>query len=462
MAVIIKYMTTKSKLRQFILLFGDWILLYISLLITLIIRYRHWPKQEIWQQHIAIFSWLFILWLIIFYIANLYNLNILAKGPRFTERVIKVITPAALLSLVIFYLLPQATITPKTNLIIFSLLYALAFLAWRYIWRNNLQKALPRNNVLLIGYDQMADELWQLLTNSPHLGYRPSLLFDRQSEGQIHHGWMTINQTENIIRAVTDHHINTIIIADRYRADEQINQVLFNLLPLNLTYLTLSSFYEQLTGKIPLATIGQLWFLENLNLTDKRWYLTIKRANDFLLAAIGLIISLPLWPLIALAVKVSSRGPIIFKQQRLGRGDRQFTIYKFRTMRVAGNNFQPAQENDSRITPLGRWLRQTRLDEIPQLINIIKGDMSFIGPRPERPELIQSLTEELPFYHVRNLIRPGITGWDQVSGEYHSPSLEDTYKKLQHDLFYLKNCSIYLDLTITLKTLTTVLSREGK
>jgi len=118
--------------------------------------------------------------------------------------------------------------------------------------------------------------------------------------------------------------------------------------------------------------------------------------------------------------------------------------------------------DEQRITTSGRWLRQTRLDEIPQLINILKGDMSFIGPRPERPELIENLAKSLPFYHIRGLIRPGVTGWDQVSGEYHSPSLEDTYKKLQHDLFYLKNCSIYLDLTIVLKTLTTVLSREGK
>lgn len=455
-------MTTKGKLRQLILLLGDWILLYASLLATLIIRYQRWPEALVWQQHVAIFNWLFLVWLIIFYIANLYNLNILAKGPRFTERVIKAIAPAGLLSLTIFYLLPPTTIAPKTNLLIFSAIYLVTFLAWRHVWRNSLRKALPRNNVLLIGYDQMADELWQLLSNAPHLGYKPSLLFDHHSDGQPQANWPTIGQTQDLTQAITDYHINTIVIADRYRADEQINQVLFNLLPLNLTYLTLSSFYEQLTGKVPLAAIGQLWFLENLNLTDKRWYLTLKRLSDFLLAAVGLIISTPLWPLIALVVKTSGRGPIIFRQKRLGYNNQQFTIYKFRTMKTVGNNFQPTQDGDQRITPIGRWLRQTRFDEIPQLINILKGDMSFIGPRPERPELIENLAKELPFYHIRGLIRPGVTGWDQVSGEYHSPSLEDTYKKLQHDLFYLKNCSIYLDLTIILKTLTTVLSREGK
>lgn len=452
-------MTTKGKLRQLILLLGDWLLLYASLAAALLIRYRRWPETDLWQQHTAIFNWLFIVWLLIFYVANLYNLNVLAKGPRFTERVIKAIVPAGLLSLIIFYLLPAAAIAPKTNLLVFSLIYTGSFLAWRHLWRHSLRRTLPRNNVLLIGYDQMADELWQLLNNAPHLGYKPALLFTQNSDQPLA-SWTVIRQADQLATAIKDYHINTLVIADRYRADEQINQILFSLLPLNLTYLTLSSFYEQLTGKVPLAAIGQLWFLENLNLTEKRWYLTAKRGFDVVLAGLGLVVSAILWPLIALVIKLASPGPVILKQQRCGRDNRIFTIYKFRTMRVPDPS-KPLTD-EQRITASGRWLRQTRLDEIPQLINILKGDMSFIGPRPERPELIESLAKSLPFYHIRVLIRPGVTGWDQVSGEYHSPSLEDTYKKLQHDLFYLKNCSIYLDLTIILKTLTTVLSREGK
>lgn len=456
-------MTIKTKFRQLALLLGDWCLLYLSLLLALTVRYQHWPNRELWQEHTAIFGWLFILWLTIFYIANLYNLNILAKGPRFTERVLKTIIPTVLLSLVVFYLWPQTNITPKTNLAIFSLIFTVSFLAWRYLWRRNLRQALPRNNVLLIGYDQMANELWQLLTTTPHFGYRPSLLFSPQEKLPTDPiSWPTINRVEELATAVIDNKINTVVIVDRYRADEQINQILFSLLPQNLTYLTLSSFYEQLTGKVPLAAIGQLWFLENLNLTEKRIYLTVKRLVDFSLAIICLIISLPLWPLIALLVKISSQGPIIFKQSRVGRNRKLFNIYKFRTMKVAGNDFQPTAQKDSRVTAIGQFLRQTRLDEIPQLLNIIKGEMSFIGPRPERPELVDELSAKLPFYHIRTLIKPGVTGWDQVSGEYHSPSLEDTYKKLQHDLFYLKNFSIYLDLTIVLKTLATVISRQGR
>ena len=455
-------MAIKGKVRQIILLLGDWLLLYISLFLTLIIRHQHWPEPTIWQEHLAIFSWIFILWLLIFYIANLYNLNVLAKGPHFTERVLRTIATAAILSLIIFYLWPQARITPKTNLAIFTGVYILAFLAWRHLWRHNLRQALPHNNLLLIGYDQMAEELWQVLSTAPHLGYNPKLLFDYERPEQSVAKWEIISEPDKLMPAIINGHINTVVIAERYRSDSRLNQILFDLLPLKLTYLTLPHFYEQLTGKVPVNAIGQLWFLENLNLVDKRWYLALKRGGDVVIALLGFIISLPLWLIIAPLIKITSRGPIIFKQERIGQNNKPFIIYKFRTMKVEDNNFQPVSDHDKRITPLGHFLRRTRLDEIPQFINILKGEMSIIGPRPERPELVQTLARQIPFYHIRHLIKPGVTGWDQVSGEYHSPSLEDTYKKLQYDLYYLKHCSVYLDATIILKTIATVISRGGK
>ena len=308
----------------------------------------------------------------------------------------------------------------------------------------------------------MAEELWQVLSSAPHLGYNPKLLFNYEPPQQSTASWEIISDPDKLMPAIINNHINTIVIAERYRADSRLNQILFDLLPLKLTYLTLPNFYEQLTGKVPISAIGQLWFLENLNLVDKRWYLALKRGSDFIIAALGFIITLPLWLIIAPLIKITSHGPIIFKQQRVGRDNKPFIIYKFRTMKVEDNNFQPVGDHDKRITPVGRFLRQTRLDELPQLMNILKGEMSVIGPRPERPELVQELARQIPFYNIRHLIQPGVTGWDQVSGEYHSPSLEDTYKKLQYDLFYLKHCSIYLDLTIILKTIATVLSRGGK
>ncbi len=167
------------------------------------------------------------------------------------------------------------------------------------------------------------------------------------------------------------------------------------------------------------------------------------------------------WVLIALGITLSSRGPVLFRQERLGKGGKLFRILKFRTMKVDGNDFAPTAEKDPRVTGFGGFLRRLRLDEIPQLVNILVGEMSFVGPRPERPELAVDLERSIPYYRQRLLVKPGITGWDQVSGEYHSPSVEDTYKKLQYDLYYVKNMSILLDISVFFKTIMTMLGRKG-
>jgi lipopolysaccharide/colanic/teichoic acid biosynthesis glycosyltransferase len=205
-----------------------------------------------------------------------------------------------------------------------------------------------------------------------------------------------------------------------------------------------------------------MWFLENLNEGNKTWFDMVKRLYDIVLALIIFLITLPFWPFIAMAIKLDSPGPVFFTQKRAGRHNRPFTMVKFRSMKTDDNDYHPTAEKDVRITALGNLLRKTRVDELPQLLNIILGDMSFVGPRPERPELIRKLEKQIPFYGQRMLVKPGLTGSDQISGEYHSPSYEDTLKKLQYDLFYIKNRSIYLDLSIILKTVMTVLSRSGR
>jgi lipopolysaccharide/colanic/teichoic acid biosynthesis glycosyltransferase len=195
---------------------------------------------------------------------------------------------------------------------------------------------------------------------------------------------------------------------------------------------------------------------------SKRSYEPFKRGLDVVVALSGLLLSLPFWPFLFLAIKLSSTGPVFFKQRRLGREGKLFTLLKFRTMRTEQNDFAPTAHGDPRITLVGKILRGSRLDELPQLFNILLGDMSFVGPRPERPELAEELAREIPFYYQRLLVKPGLTGWDQVSGEYHSASVDDTYKKLQYDLYYLKNMSPLLDLSIFLKTIMTVLMRIGR
>jgi exopolysaccharide biosynthesis polyprenyl glycosylphosphotransferase len=190
---------------------------------------------------------------------------------------------------------------------------------------------------------------------------------------------------------------------------------------------------------------------------------TSKRLIDLLAAGVGLLIATPVMALVAVAVKVTSPGPAVYRQERVGQHGRVFTVLKFRSMRQdaeAGTGAVWAVKNDNRITPIGRFLRKSRLDELPQLLNVLKGDMSLVGPRPERPEFVRQLTQEIPFYGQRHVLRPGLTGWAQVRYTYGS-SVEDAMEKLQYDLFYIKNLSIPLDLFIVLQTVKTVLLRRG-
>jgi exopolysaccharide biosynthesis polyprenyl glycosylphosphotransferase len=180
-------------------------------------------------------------------------------------------------------------------------------------------------------------------------------------------------------------------------------------------------------------------------------------------ATIGLVLAAPIMMIVALAVRLTSPGPVLYRQQRVGQHGRVFTLLKFRSMRQdaeAGTGAVWATKNDSRVTPIGLFLRRTRLDEVPQLLNVLRGDMSLVGPRPERPEFVQQLTKQIPFYGQRHVIRPGLTGWAQVRYTYGS-SVEDAMEKLQYDLFYIKNLSIPFDLFVIFSTVKTVLLRRG-
>jgi exopolysaccharide biosynthesis polyprenyl glycosylphosphotransferase len=219
---------------------------------------------------------------------------------------------------------------------------------------------------------------------------------------------------------------------------------------------------ERLSGRLPLDGLNPstLIFTEGFRMSALQQL--FRRLLSFAVSFIALLICLPFIPLIILAVRLSSPGPIFFSQTRVGQRGRLFTAYKFRTMREDAETQGAvwAAKNDPRVTPIGRFMRSTRLDEIPQLWNVLYGDMAFVGPRPERPEFVQWLNQEIPFYDVRHMIRPGITGWAQVRYRY-GASLEETKHKLEYDLYYVKHQSIGLDLLIMFETIKTIILRRG-
>jgi sugar transferase (PEP-CTERM system associated) len=223
-----------------------------------------------------------------------------------------------------------------------------------------------------------------------------------------------------------------------------------------------STLLERLTAKLPLDGLNPstLIFTEGFRMSATQQLL--RRLLSLAVAFLALVICLPFIPLIILAVRLSSPGPVFFSQTRVGRRGCPFTAYKFRTMRqdAEANGAVWAAKEDPRVTPIGGFMRKTRLDEIPQLWNVLRGDMAFVGPRPERPEFVQWLSKEIPFYDLRHMIRPGITGWAQVRYRY-GASLEETKRKLEYDLYYVKHQSIGLDLLIMFETIKTIILRRG-
>jgi sugar transferase (PEP-CTERM system associated) len=230
-----------------------------------------------------------------------------------------------------------------------------------------------------------------------------------------------------------------------------------------VTFDHLASVYEEYTGKIAVENLRPSWLIFSEGFRKTRILLATKRAIDLVVSAVGAVLAAPIMLIVALAIRFTSHGPILYHQRRVGLHGQVFTVHKFRTMKTdAERHTGPmwSTANDDRITSIGRVLRRTRLDELPQLWNVLIGEMSFVGPRPERPEFVSQLTEKIPFYGQRHVLKPGLTGWAQVRYTY-GASVEDAIEKLQYDLYYIKNLSVALDVVIMLETIKTVILRRG-
>lgn len=439
-----------QSVKKTILIIGDLFFLFLALWVTILVRY---PGDEVatnFNRHLPHFLVVFFIFIVIFYINGSYNLNVKMRGRQFFFNLINSILISSLISIIYFYLNVRSDIAPKTNLALFISIFIILLLIWREIYRLFIFSIIGQNNLAIIGLNGYSEKILKELRDKPGAGYQTALIFKNAEE------------LESLAKNIGEKNIKSIVVCDYFGQNEKMSEILFNCLSYSVNFFNYPDFYEILSGKVPVEAIGPDWFLENLKEGEKNYFNFVKRIIDLCLSFIILIISLPFWPLIALIIKSGSRGPIFFKQVRLGRNEKEFKILKFRSMKEDNNDRSLTLEYDTRITSFGNFLRKTRIDEIPQVLNIIKGEMSFIGPRPERPEIIKELEKQIPYYKTRLLIKPGLTGWDQVSGEYHSPSLEDTLEKLQFDLYYLKQRSLYLDLDIALRTIATMVSRSGR
>ena len=404
------------KIRQFILILGDITLLYLSLFLALSIRNQQIISEKIWSDHWPIFSLAFIIWIGVFYITGAYSINNVRSDFKSIMDTARAMGINILLAVSVFYILPQTQLTPKTILLLSGIIYFLLFIVWRIlIYRSISSKALKRQ-VLVIGNSKIVKEIVSILDYNPQYGYQlaAALFHDSHDYAGNLPDYKDPEQLEKIIKK---HKISIIVMDQKSRTSDKLVNNLFHHLDKKLEYVSLSDFYESITQRIPLEDINQFWFLENLQEGKKNFYDLLKRITDIIVSVVGLIISLIIGSIIALAIAITNGKPIFFIQDRLGKNGKPFKAIKFRTMikHKEKNGPQMAEKNDSRITPVGSFLRKTRLDEIPQLFNVLKGEMSFVGPRPERPEFVKELEKTIPFYRQRLLVKPGLTGWDQIS-----------------------------------------------
>ncbi len=451
-------------MNKIILILGDGFIFYGALFLALIIRFQSWPEEKIWQPHLLPFSILFVLWLLIFYITGLYDLKKFISFKELRSVLIRTMALAGGLAILLFYLVPFFGITPKTNLVL-DIGVSLGFLIiWRRFFFAKLLKA-EKIKMLFFGLTRETAAFASFINQNPQIGYETAAIMKLpgENENSFESSAPVLEFDHNIVSLIKEKSVSLIVASSSIKQNKELIRMFYEVLPLGITIIDFPRFYEGLTGKVPVSLINEVWFLENLTELDKYIFEIIKRWFDVIFSLLLSVPALLAAPFAALLIKLESPGPVFYFQKRIGKNGRIFEIIKFRSMKANAetNGARWAEKNDNRVTASGRFLRKTRIDELPQLWNVLKGELSLIGPRPERPEFTETLKKEISHYAMRHLIKPGLSGWAQINFPY-GASKEDAMEKLQYDLFYIKNRSLTLDLDIFLKTLATIFRHQGR
>lgn len=452
------------KARQVMLLIGDLAILYVSLAITLLLRYGVTEFNTQYAIHLFPMTLIFGVWLIVNYVNGLYDLYIAKPSQAFVRRFLESWLASVAVAVALFYLVPIFNITPKTNLFLLSVIFGILFLSWRF-FGNNFTRADIR--MLVINPSEDLVHLLNTLQQNKQFGYHVAGIV---SDEEILDTTIERFPATTPIRALVSQHQVNFIVVPKNTCDtfSSLYSELYELLFWNVYTIPSETFFESLTGRIPLSALHDSWFFENLRPNRMPLYDTVQRAMDYILGLIGIIILLIITPFLALLIKAHSRGPIFYLQERIGRNGKRFRVIKFRTMHALTKDggaeaagAQVTTNEDPRVIPFGKFIRNSRIDELPQVINVLKGEMSFIGPRPERPQFVEQFEKHIPYYTVRHLVKPGLSGWAQINFPY-AATVEEQLTKFQYDLYYIKNRSLLLDITIILKTLHVVIYGKGR
>ena len=462
--MILRIFNKDLPLRNLLFVIGEGALIYTSVLIAAFIRLGSVHDSFLSGEVLSKALLIMVVCQACLYYNELYDLKVTDTPLELGLRLTKAIGIASIL-LALFYFCIPSLLMGRGIFFISLIFLILLVVSWRFAYNWILKKKMFTERVMIMGSGNLFREIINETTSRPDTGYQLSGVISMNSTltspflQDIPH--FSINQP--LCELATSLHAQKIIVAMDEKRGKLPTEELLRCRMKGIQILEGATLYEELTGKIFVEKLNPSWFIFSDGFRKSRITRFMKRITGLIAASVGLLLTLPLIALIALAIKLDSKGPVIFKQDRSGQDGRIFKLCKFRSMidkAEAACGPCWAADNDERITRAGRILRKYRLDEIPQMWNVLKGDMSFVGPRPERPEFVNKLAEAIPYYIERHTVKPGITGWAQVSYRY-GASVKDACEKLKYDLFYIKNMSLIMDLIIIFKTAKIVLLRSG-
>jgi sugar transferase (PEP-CTERM system associated) len=393
------------------------------------------------------------------YFQNLYSDLRVRSVMMLLQQAVQVIGVVFITQALLAYFLPDVVLSRRI-MIVGSALSLITFPPWRIVYANVLYKGFGIAPVLFLGTDVTGVEIAEQLVNRPELGFSVMGFVDEKLQAGAVVGETTVlGCMADIPQIVTKARPARIVVNLAERRMALPVDMLLDLRFSGIRIEEASSLYEATFGRVTTRRLRPSQLIFSTELGPQRWNMQIQTLYSFLIALIALIAVAPIMLLVAIAVRVTSRGPVLFRQERVGLNGALFTVLKFRSMTAdaeAATGAVWAKQNDPRVTSIGGFLRKTRLDELPQLFNVLTGKMSIVGPRPERPEFVNVLTEQIPFYRQRHAVKPGVTGWAQINYKY-GETIQDTIVKLEYDLYYIKNLSPALDFFIMFHTIKVML-----
>ncbi|HEV7449052.1 MAG TPA: exopolysaccharide biosynthesis polyprenyl glycosylphosphotransferase [Candidatus Paceibacterota bacterium] len=443
-------MTSVLRPRTLILFLGDLVFFALALWVSLYLRTFDAPDGATYLAHLYPFSILFVAWVLVYFVAGLYESRSIVLARRALSATLLVAqTINMVIAALFFFLVPLFGIAPKTLLVIYLIVSFLLVLFWRAFLFPFL--GLSRTEAaVLVGEGHEIQELARAMNAAHRAPVRVEEVISPS----------TSDLKEAIIASMERNRARVVIANfDDERVSAAFPQM-YNLLSVGVRFIDALTVYEDIFGRIPLSRLSTAWLARNVSrYANTFFYDVLKRLMDISAAVVGLAVTLPFYPFIIAAQKIQDGGVIFYRQVRVGLNSAPMHMLKFRSMTGTDQGAEMLKTRHT-VTPVGRVIRKTRIDEAPQLWNILLGDMSLIGPRPEFPAMVEEYAKNIPYYNLRHLVKPGLSGWAQLyhhQDPHHGTDIEETRNKLSYDLYYLKHRSLLLDITIAMKTIRRVL-----